>query len=81
MSAPKPLPKTPITRAELTRTNAAMLALTSIFVLSRAALQISKRRRFELSDLFIYLSFVIYVALWLVVPTLDTFEADVNIMS
>jgi hypothetical protein len=41
-----------------------MLALTSIFVLSRAAVQISKRRAFELPDLFIYLAFALYLALW-----------------
>jgi hypothetical protein len=53
-----------ITRDELVRTNAAMLALTSIFVLSRAAVQISKRRTFELADAFIYFSYILYVALW-----------------
>jgi hypothetical protein len=64
MTSQKSLPKTPITRAELERTNGSMLALTSIFVLSRAAVQISKRRAFELPDLFIYLAFALYLALW-----------------
>ncbi|CAO2647391.1 Nn.00g083130.m01.CDS01 [Neocucurbitaria sp. VM-36] len=56
--------KTPITRDELVRTNVAMLILTSIFVLSRAALHISKRRALELPDIFIYFAYVLYVALW-----------------
>ncbi|KAH4033735.1 hypothetical protein HBI81_154470 [Parastagonospora nodorum] len=64
MSSHQPLPKTPISRAELVRTNCSMLALTSIFVLARAAVQISKRRAFELPDFFIYLSYILYVALW-----------------
>ncbi|OAL45166.1 hypothetical protein IQ07DRAFT_661946 [Pyrenochaeta sp. DS3sAY3a] len=57
-------PKTPITKDELVRTNGAMLALTSIFVLSRAALHISKRKRPDLPDFFIYFSYALYVALW-----------------
>jgi hypothetical protein len=64
MSSHQPLPKTPISRAELVRTNCSMLALTSIFVLARAAVQISKRRAFELPDFFIYFSYILYVALW-----------------
>jgi hypothetical protein len=41
-----------------------MLALTTMFVLSRAAVQISKRKTFELPDFFIYFSFALYIALW-----------------
>jgi hypothetical protein len=66
MSSGKPLPKTPITRDELIRTNVAMLVLTSAFVLSRIAVRISKRQNFELPDFFIYLAFITYIALWYV---------------
>jgi hypothetical protein len=41
-----------------------MLGLTSIFVLARAGVQISKRKAIELPDFFIYLSYILYVALW-----------------
>lgn len=61
MSAP---PKTPITRDELVRTNAAMLVLTSLFILLRVVLQIAKRRPFELPDFFIYLAFAIFISMW-----------------
>lgn len=64
MSSHQPLPKTPISRVELLRTNGSMLALTSFFVLARAAVQVSKRRAFELPDFFIYLSYILYIALW-----------------
>jgi hypothetical protein len=43
-----------------------MLALTSIFVLARVAVQVSKRRALELPDFFIYLSYILYIALWYV---------------
>lgn len=64
MSSSKPLPKTPITRDELTRTNVAMLVLTTIFVLARAGVHVSKRKTIELTDIFIYLAYALYVALW-----------------
>ncbi|KAH7396260.1 hypothetical protein BKA66DRAFT_557129 [Pyrenochaeta sp. MPI-SDFR-AT-0127] len=57
-------PKTPITRDDLVRTNAAMLILTSIFVLSRAGLHVSKRKTIDLPDIFIYFAYSLYVALW-----------------
>ena len=61
MSTP---PKTPITQEELVRTSVAMLVLTSLFVLSRTTLQIAKSKPFEFPDLFIYLAFFIFVAMW-----------------
>ena len=61
MSTP---PKTPITQEELVRTSVAMLVLTSLFVLSRTILQIAKSKPFEFPDLFIYLAFFIFVAMW-----------------
>lgn len=64
MSSPKPLPKTPITRDELTMTNVAMLVLTTIFVLARAGVHVSKRKTIELTDIFIYLAYALYIALW-----------------
>ncbi|KAF2023677.1 hypothetical protein EK21DRAFT_80341 [Setomelanomma holmii] len=60
----QPLPKTPITLAELTRTNAAMLVLTSTFVFSRAAVQVSNRKPIDLPDCFIYFAYILYVAVW-----------------
>lgn len=56
--------KSPISRDELVRTNSAMLILTSVFVLSRAALHISKRKPLEFSDFFIYFAYALYIALW-----------------
>jgi hypothetical protein len=64
MSEQKPLPKTPITRDELLRTNAAMFALTSIFILSRATVHVTRRKTFELLDFFIYFAYILYIALW-----------------
>ncbi|KAH8731846.1 hypothetical protein GQ44DRAFT_603720 [Phaeosphaeriaceae sp. PMI808] len=64
MSSQTPLPKTPITRGELVGTIAAMLALTTIFVFSRVAVQISRRKSFELQDFSIYFAYIIYIALW-----------------
>jgi hypothetical protein len=64
MSSHNPLPKTPITRNELLQTNVAMMVLTSLFVLTRVAVRVSKRKNFELPDFFIYLAYIIYVALW-----------------
>jgi hypothetical protein len=61
MSAP---PKTPVTKDELVRANVAMLVLTSVFVLSRITLQISKRRSFDLSDFFIYFAFTLFASMW-----------------
>jgi hypothetical protein len=58
-----PGPKTPISKDELVRTNVAMLVLTSLFVLSRAALQFWNRKPFELPDFFIYFAFVMFVAI------------------
>lgn len=56
---------TPVSRSELLHTNVAMLALTSLFVLTRIGIQISRRRALELHDVFIYLAFVLYLALWI----------------
>jgi hypothetical protein len=64
MSSHNPLPKTPITRNELIQTNVAMLVLTSLFVLTRVAVRVSKRKNFELPDFFIYFAYILYVALW-----------------
>jgi hypothetical protein len=56
--------KTPITKDELIRVNSAMLALTSLFVIARLAVNLSKRKPFELPDLFIYFGFVLYLVIW-----------------
>lgn len=64
MASSQPLPKTPITHDELIRTNVAMLVLTSVFIVARAALQVSRRKPVEMSDGFIYFSFALYIALW-----------------
>lgn len=57
--------KTPITQSELIQTNAAMLALTTLFILARVSIHIYKRKSFELHDFFIYLAYVLYLALWI----------------
>lgn len=54
----------PITKERLVHTNASMLVVTSLFVFSRAALHISKRKTFEPQDFFIYLAYILYVSLW-----------------
>lgn len=41
-----------------------MLVLTTIFVLARAGVHVSKRKTIELTDIFIYLAYALYVALW-----------------
>ncbi|CAE7185856.1 hypothetical protein PTTW11_06875 [Pyrenophora teres f. teres] len=61
MSAPR---KAPITKDDLVRSNGAMLVLTSLLVLSRVAIQISRCRAFELTDFFIYFAFILFVAMW-----------------
>lgn len=57
--------KTPITKAELIQTNAAMLALTSIFILARFGIHIYRRKALEIHDFFIYFAYVLYLALWI----------------
>lgn len=57
--------KTPISKSELLHTNAAMLTLTSLFILARIAIHISRRRALEIHDFFIYFAFVLYLALWI----------------
>ncbi|KAH7079611.1 hypothetical protein FB567DRAFT_501810 [Paraphoma chrysanthemicola] len=64
MSSSNPLPKTPIALDELVRTNAAMLVLTSLFVLLRVAVQISMRKISDLPDILIYTAYILYVAIW-----------------
>ncbi|KAF3043676.1 hypothetical protein E8E12_006132 [Didymella heteroderae] len=56
--------KTPVSKSELLHTNAAMLALTSLFILARIGIHVSRRRALELDDFFIYFAFVLYLALW-----------------
>jgi hypothetical protein len=56
--------KTPVEKGVLVRTIVAMLILTSIFIFSRAALQISKRKPFGVSDFFIYFACILFVGLW-----------------
>lgn len=57
--------KTPITQSELIHTNAAMLALTSLFILARIGIHVARRKPVELHDFFIYFGFVLYLALWI----------------
>ncbi|CAN9226374.1 unnamed protein product [Alternaria alternata] len=56
--------KAPVSKDVLLRTNIVMLLLTSGFVLTRAVLQIVKRKPFELPDFFVYFAFCLFVALW-----------------
>ena len=62
MAPPAP---TPITQTELIQTNAAMLALTSLFIFARIGIHIARRKSLELHDLFIYSAYVLYLALWI----------------
>ena len=62
MAPPAP---TPITQAELIQTNAAMLALTSLFIFARIGIHIARRKSLELHDVFIYSAYVLYLALWI----------------
>jgi hypothetical protein len=64
MSEETPLPTTPITQHELLRTNVAMLVLTTFFILSRATIHAKRRKTVELSDIFIYSAYILYIALW-----------------
>ena len=57
--------RTPITQSELIHTNAAMLGLTSLFILARVGMHIARRKSVELHDFFIYFGFVLYLALWI----------------
>jgi hypothetical protein len=57
--------KTPISKSELLHTNAAMLALTSLFIVARIAIQVSRRKVLEVHDFFIYFAFILYLALWI----------------
>ncbi|KAJ4987861.1 hypothetical protein SVAN01_06591 [Stagonosporopsis vannaccii] len=57
--------KTPITKLELIQTNAAMLALTTLFVVARVGIHIYRRKSIELHDFFIYFAYVLYLALWI----------------
>jgi hypothetical protein len=59
-----PPPKAPVSRDALLSVNISMLILTSLFIILRASLQISKRKPFELMDFFIYLAFALFVAMW-----------------
>ena len=62
MAPPAP---TPITQTELIQTNAAMLALTSLFIFARIGIHIARRKSLELHDVFIYSAYVLYLALWI----------------
>ncbi|KAG9201969.1 hypothetical protein G6514_005164 [Epicoccum nigrum] len=62
MAPPAP---TPITQTELIQTNAAMLALTSLFIFARIGIHIVRRKALELHDVFIYSAYVLYLALWI----------------
>lgn len=58
------LPAT-MSRSQLEGTNTAMLALTSLFVVVRVAVRVTKRKPFELHDFFCYASYICYVAMWI----------------
>lgn len=62
MAPPAP---TPITQTELIQTNAAMLALTSLFIFARIGIHIVRRKALELHDVLIYSAYVLYLALWI----------------
>jgi hypothetical protein len=55
----------PVSKAELLHTNAAMLAMTSVFILARIGIQVLRRKAFEVQDFFIYFAYFVYLALWI----------------
>jgi ABC-type Fe3+-siderophore transport system permease subunit len=56
--------KTPVQKDVLVNTIIAMLVLTSVAILSRAALQFSKRNPLEFPDILIYSAYVSFIGLW-----------------
>lgn len=56
--------RTPIDQDELKRTNTAFFALTTVFVVGRVIVHVTKRRNFELPDFFIYFAYALYVSEW-----------------
>ena len=57
--------KTPVSKSELLHTNAAMLVLTSLFILARITIHISRRKTLEIQDFCIYFAYIFYLALWI----------------
>jgi ABC-type Mn2+/Zn2+ transport system permease subunit len=52
-----------VTRSQLLSTTYAMMALTSIFVLARIALQTLRQKKLAPEDYLIYLAYVFYMAM------------------
>jgi hypothetical protein len=54
----------PLSQAEILRSEYALFVLTTLFVIARAAIHGSRRRTVEFQDFFIYLAYALYVGLW-----------------
>lgn len=54
---------TGITKDEIIRTDYAMIALVSLFVVSRLVFQATRRKKLELQDYLLYLAYAFYLAL------------------
>jgi hypothetical protein len=57
-------PPATMNRRRLEGTNTALLVLTSVFFVSRVVVRLARRKRFELHDLFCWLSYICYVCMW-----------------
>jgi hypothetical protein len=61
---PAPLRKSNVSEDEALHTCYAMLTLTTLVILARLGVHLSKRRSFEAQDFYIYLSYVAFVGFW-----------------
>jgi hypothetical protein len=57
-------PPATMNRRRLEGTNTALLVLTSVVFVSRVVVRLARRKRFELHDLFCWLSYICYVCMW-----------------
>ena len=55
----------PVPQARLEAINAAMLVLTSIVFFARVGISLLQRKPYEVHDLFCYLAYISYVAMWI----------------
>ncbi|KAF2641901.1 hypothetical protein P280DRAFT_548513 [Massarina eburnea CBS 473.64] len=57
-------PNSTYSQAEVLRTEYALFVLTTLFVITRVVIHVSKRRTLEFQDFFIYLAYALYLGLW-----------------
>ncbi|CAI6336544.1 unnamed protein product [Periconia digitata] len=65
MSEPAPADRLPVIgQNEVLRTEYALFVLTTLFIIARVAIHVSRRKSFEFQDFFIYFAYALYVGLW-----------------